>query len=84
MLYMPGDPSTHALSRDHFIELLEQCEDMEYKRVLVCFDKDKISPKTAGIVRTFKCIGFNVLPVDGYPSFLKESSKTLFSLLYEL
>lgn len=79
---MPGEPNPAALSRDHFIELLELCEDVyHYKRVLVCFDKTNIHPRH-GIARALNCIGFSVLPPDSYPAFLNK--KTLFSMVYEL
>uniref|UniRef100_A0A914XRZ8 Ornithine decarboxylase antizyme n=1 Tax=Panagrolaimus superbus TaxID=310955 RepID=A0A914XRZ8_9BILA len=79
---MPGEPTSQTLSRDDFIELLEQCEDtFNYKRVLVCFDKPHMHPRH-GIARALNCIGFNCLPPDSYPSYLNK--KTLFCMVYEL
>uniref|UniRef100_A0AC34GWW4 Ornithine decarboxylase antizyme n=1 Tax=Panagrolaimus sp. ES5 TaxID=591445 RepID=A0AC34GWW4_9BILA len=85
MLYMPGEPTSQTLSRDDFIELLEQCEDtFNYKRVLVCFDKSHMDPRQGmpALARSLKCVGFNVLPVDAFPSYLNK--KTLFCMVYEL
>jgi hypothetical protein len=68
MLYMPGELTSQTLSRDDFIELLEQCEDQfQYKRVLVCFDKTQMHPRH-GIARALGCIGFNVLPPASFPA----------------
>uniref|UniRef100_A0AC34QU97 Ornithine decarboxylase antizyme n=1 Tax=Panagrolaimus sp. JU765 TaxID=591449 RepID=A0AC34QU97_9BILA len=82
LLYMPGEPSLSTLSRDHFIELLELCEDVyKFKRVLVCFDKSSMNPRH-GIARALNCIGFNVLPPDAYPAFLSKDAH--FSMVYEI
>ncbi|KAE9555001.1 hypothetical protein FO519_001819 [Halicephalobus sp. NKZ332] len=82
LLYMPGDPSLCNLSRDHFIELLDRCEDVfKFDRVLVCFDKSQMNPRH-GIARALNCIGFNILPPDSYPSFLSKDAH--FSMVYEL
>jgi len=82
LLYLPGDPNPSSLSRDHFIELLEYCEDvLKYERVIVCFEKSKMSPR-GGITRALNCIGFNVLPPDNYPAFLNKDAH--FSMVYEL
>ena len=80
MLYMPGESASPTLSRDDFIELLEQCEDQfNYKRVLVCFDKTSSVPAVA---KALKCIGFNVLPASSFPHYLNKNS--LFCMVYEL
>ena len=82
MLYMPGELTSQTLSRDDFIELLEQCEDQfNYKRVLVCFDKTSIHPRH-GIARALSCIGFSILPPASYPSFL--SKEKIFAMVYSL
>jgi hypothetical protein len=82
MLYMPGELTSQTLSRDDFIELLEQCEDQfQYKRVLVCFDKTQMHPRH-GIARALGCIGFNVLPPASFPDYLNK--KSLFCMVYEL
>lgn len=82
LLYMPGDPSLSNLSRDHFIELLELCEDeLNFKRVLVVFDKPTMNPRH-GVARALNCIGFNILPPDSFPAFLSKDAH--FAMVYQL
>jgi hypothetical protein len=44
-MFLPDDAIPSQLSRDHFTELLEHCEDvLSFKRILVCFNKGNIAP----------------------------------------
>ncbi|KAI6179650.1 Ornithine decarboxylase antizyme [Aphelenchoides besseyi] len=81
-LFLPQDVIPSKLSREHFIQLLEHCEEvLDFKRVLVCFNKKDIDPRQ-GIPRVLKCIGFSVLHPNSYPAWI--DSKSIFAMVYNI
>jgi len=81
-LFVPSKQFSSTLSREHFVELLEYCEDnLKTKRVLACFNKEDIDPRQ-GIPRALKCIGFNVLAPDHYPAGIDKNS--IFAMVYNI
>ncbi|KAI6223627.1 Ornithine decarboxylase antizyme [Aphelenchoides fujianensis] len=81
-LFLPADVIPSKLSREHFVQLLEHCEEvLDFKRVLVCFNKKDIDPRQ-GIPRVLKCIGFSVLHPNSYPAWI--DNKSVFSMVYNI
>jgi len=81
-LFLPYDQLPSSLSREHFVELLEHCEDvLNVKRVLVCFNKKNIDPRH-GIPRALNCIGFTVLSPEKFPPSISPSS--IFAMVYNI
>ncbi|CAK5013344.1 unnamed protein product [Meloidogyne enterolobii] len=81
-LFIPSKLFDITLSREHFVNLLEYCEEhLKVKRVLACFDKSEIDPRE-GIPRALKCIGFSVLPPNRFPNWL--DPKTTFAMVYTI
>lgn len=85
VLFVPSrqlSSSSSALSREHFVELLEHCEDnLRCKRVLACFNKADIDPRE-GIPRALKCIGFTLLHPDNYPIGIDKNN--IFAMVYNI
>lgn len=83
VLFVPSQElSSSTLSREHFVELLEQCEEkMNCKRVLACFNKSDINPRQ-GIPRALKCIGFTLLHPNDYPAGIDKNS--IFAMVYNI
>jgi hypothetical protein len=74
------DPS--QLSRENFTELLEHCEEvLNFKRVLVCFNKANIDPRQ-GIPKILKFIGFGALHPDKYPASIDKQN--IFAMVYNI
>lgn len=70
------------ISREHFVELLEYCEEsLHCKRVLACFNKSDIDP-CQGIPRALKCIGFTLLHPDNYPNGIDKNK--IFAMVYNI
>ncbi|KAI1731101.1 ornithine decarboxylase antizyme domain-containing protein [Ditylenchus destructor] len=84
-LFVPSSQlsaSTPTLSRDHFVELLEFCEEkLKVKRVVACFNKSDIDPRQ-GVPRALKCIGFTLLPPDHFPASIDKNS--IFAMVYDI
>jgi len=81
-LFLPYDAIPAKMSREHFTELLEHCEEVyDFKRVLACFNKKDIDPRQ-GIPRVLKCIGFSVLHPDKFPSCVDKNN--IFAMVYNI
>jgi len=82
VLFVPSNQFSEMLSREHFVDLLEYCEEkLKCKRVLVCFNKSEINPRE-GIPRALRLIGFTLLPPSSYPAGLDKSK--IFSMIYNI
>ncbi|CAD5205704.1 unnamed protein product [Bursaphelenchus okinawaensis] len=81
-LFLPHNQHSSKLSREHFVNLLEYCEDeLGFCRVLACFNKDGMDAKQ-GIPRALRCIGFNVLAPEHFPASLDKQK--LFCMVYNI
>lgn len=82
-LFIPAKDFRTALSREHFVDLLEYCEEVLHcRRVLACFNRSDIGDPRQGIPRALHCIGFTPLAPQQFPPGI--DAKSIFAMVYNV